>query len=75
MYDKRTQASVGSLNQLRKTYPNELWRFMIPVDTRFRDASQAGKVPSQLDPDSQGVRAYRRLLQDLREGTVSWAAN
>ena len=75
LYDKRTQASVGSLNQLRKTYPNELWRFMVPVDTRFRDASQAGKVPSILAPDTQGVRAYRRLLQDLMEGTASWARN
>ena len=75
LYDKRTQASVGSLNELRKTYPNELWRFMIPVDTRFRDASQAGRVPSQVDPDTQGVRAYRRLLQDLMEGTASWASN
>jgi chromosome partitioning protein len=75
LYDKRTQASVGSLNQLRKTYPNDLWRFMVPVDTRFRDASQAGKVPSQLDRDSQGVRAYRRLLKDLTEGTASWADN
>lgn len=75
LYDKRTQASVGSLNQLRKMYPGDLWRFMIPVDTRFRDASQAGRVPSQLDPETQGVRAYRRLLQDLKEGTVSWADN
>lgn len=75
LYDKRTQASVKSLNELRRTYPEELWRFMIPVDTRFRDASQAGVVPSKLDPDTQGVRAYRRLLQDLQEGTTSWQHN
>lgn len=75
LYDKRTQASVGSLNQLRKSYPDELWRFMVPVDTRFRDASQAGQVPSLLAPDSQGVRAYRRLLRDMMEGTLSWSAN
>ena len=48
---------------------------MIPVDTRFRDASQAGVVPSRLDADTQGVRAYRRLLQDLQEGTTSWQHN
>ncbi len=75
LYDKRTQASVKSLNELRRTYPDQLWRFIIPVDTRFRDASQAGVVPSQLDPDTQGVRAYRRLLQDLQEGTTSWRSN
>ncbi len=75
LYDKRTQASVKSLNLLRRTYPQELWRFMVPVDTRFRDASEAGVVPSSLDADSRGVRAYRRLIQDLAEGTTSWAAN
>lgn len=65
LFDRRTQASVKSLNLLRKTYPNELWRFAIPVDTKFRDASAAGKVPSDFDPETHGVRAYRRLLSDL----------
>lgn len=65
LYDRRTQASVQSLNALRKTYPDELWRFAIPVDTKFRDASQAGQVPSVMHPDTHGVRAYQRLLNDL----------
>jgi len=67
MYDRRTQASVQSLNQLRRSYGKELWRFAIPVDTRFRDASQQGIAPSALREDSQGIRAYRRLLSDLLE--------
>lgn len=65
LYDRRTQASVKSLNELRKQYPEELWRFAVPVDTRFRDASQAGQVPSTYSPESQGTRAYGRLLDDL----------
>ena len=66
MYDRRTQASVQSLNRLRQDYGNDqLWRFAVPIDTRFRDASQRGVVPSALDSESQGIRAYRRLLSDL----------
>ncbi|WP_166265223.1 ParA family protein [Marinobacter caseinilyticus] len=65
LFDRRTQASVKSLNTLRKNHPDTLWRFAIPVDTKFRDASQAGLVPSDLDPETHGVRAYRRLLEDL----------
>jgi chromosome partitioning protein len=65
LYDRRTQASVQSMNALRKSYPEELWRFAIPVDTKFRDASHAGKVPSAMHPDTHGVRAYQRLLDDL----------
>lgn len=66
MYDRRTQASVQSLNQLRRDYGDELWRFAIPVDTRLRDASQQGLVPTAVSRDSQGIRAYRRLLSDLQ---------
>jgi chromosome partitioning protein len=69
MFDRRTQASVKSLNALRKTYPDTLWRFAIPVDTKFRDASQAGKVPSSYDSEARGVRAYRHLLNDVIEQT------
>ncbi|WP_404361840.1 ParA family protein [Marinobacter sp.] len=71
LYDRRTQASVKSLNALRRSYPDELWRFAIPVDTKFRDASQAGLVPSEFDSETHGVRAYRRLLSDLLEQTSS----
>lgn len=65
LFDRRTQASMHSLNALRKTYPDELWRFAVPVDTKFRDASEQGRVPSALYADTHGVRAYRRLLDDL----------
>lgn len=72
LYDRRTQASVKSLNLLRKTYPDTLWRFAVPVDTKFRDASQSGVIPSSLDNSTHGVRAYAKLLDDLltRFGSV-----
>lgn len=68
MFDRRTQASVQSLRVLQQQYDKDtLWRFAIPVDTRFRDASRAGAFPSVYDAETHGVRAYRRLLQDLQE--------
>lgn len=69
LFDRRTQASVKSLNQLRKSYPDTLWKSAIPVDTKFRDASRAGLTPSALDKETHGVRAYARLLKDLPETT------
>jgi len=65
MFDRRTQASVSSLNSLRKYYPTQLWRSAIPVDTRLRDASKKGLVPSVYAPDSRAVRGYRQLLTQL----------
>lgn len=66
-YDRRTQASVSCLRELHKCYPNELASAVIPVDTKFRNASMKGVVPSSLDAGSRGVHAYARLLRSLIE--------
>jgi len=68
LFDRRTHAGVSSLQQLRDTYPDEIWHAEIPVDTRLRDASSRGVLPSTLDPRSRGVRAYTQLLENLLAG-------
>ena len=65
MFDRRTQASMSSLNVLRKQYADNLWRATIPVDTKLRDASRLGRVPSQHDPEGRAVRAYRQLMNHI----------
>ncbi|SEK79542.1 chromosome partitioning protein [Atopomonas hussainii] len=65
MFDRRTQASLQTLRILRNTYPDELWHAYVPIDTRLRDASKAGEVPSRFDPQGRGVAAYRALLKHL----------
>ena len=65
LFDRRTQASLDTLRKLRNRYEEQLWQAYIPIDTRLRDASLAGVVPSQLDATSRGVLAYRALLRYL----------
>ncbi len=65
MFDRRTQASVGSLRLLRNQYDGHIWPSAIPVDTRFRDASKAGQPPNFYDPTARGVAAYSSLLKYL----------
>lgn len=65
MYDRRTHASVESLRILKNGYRDNVWPSHIPVDTRFRDASKSGLIPSEYDPDARGVRAYGALLKYL----------
>ncbi|MDH1010570.1 ParA family protein [Pseudomonas nicosulfuronedens] len=65
LFDRRTQASLGTLRVLRDTYPDTLWQAFIPVDTKLRDASRLGMVPSRNDSNSRGVIAYRALLKHL----------
>src|SRR5690625_5608118 len=64
MFDRRTQASVSSLLAIRNTYPKQVWPGMIPIDTKFRDASKAGLAPHLFEPNSRGVEAYGSLRSE-----------
>lgn len=65
LFDRRTQASLSTLRKLRNDYSGELWQAYIPIDTKLRDASLAGVVPSRLEANARGVLAYRALLRYL----------
>ncbi len=65
LFDRRTQASITALSMLKKQYPDTLWHAYIPVDTRLRDASRAGLVPSRFDKNSRAIVAYRALLKHV----------
>lgn len=66
-YDRRTQASVSSLRELHHVYGERISNAVVPVDTKFRNASLKGLVPSSLDAGSRGVHAYAKLLRNLLE--------
>lgn len=65
MYDKRTKASLQTLTQLKKDYPEQVWNSAIPIDTKFRDASLKHLPVSHFAPGSRGVFAYKQLLLHL----------
>lgn len=71
MFDRRTQASLATLRILRNRFSEHLWQAYIPIDTRLRDASQAGVVPSVYDKNSRAVLAYRALLKHLLSQTIN----
>ncbi|QEP43190.1 ParA family protein [Ectothiorhodospiraceae bacterium BW-2] len=65
MFDRRTKASIDSLQTLRERYSEFVWNSIIPVDTLFREASRRGAPLSYLTPQSRGVIAYAGLLISL----------
>ncbi|HDZ55261.1 MAG TPA: ParA family protein [Pseudomonas xinjiangensis] len=65
LFDRRTQASLSTLRVLRRDYQDHLWQAFIPIDTKLRDSSVAGLVPSRHDASARGVLAYRALLRYL----------
>ncbi len=62
MYDKRTKASLQTLNQLKNDYLHRVWTSAIPIDTKFRDASLKRLPISHFAQGSRGAFAYRQLL-------------
>ena len=65
MFDKRTKASVTTLDELRNTYKNRVWSGVIPVDTKFRDASLEYLPISLYAKSCRGSFAYETLLNYL----------
>ena len=66
MYDKRVKAATGAYSTLTRTHKENVWVGLIPIDTRFRDASEAHSPPSVYSPKTRGVFAYNKLLNFLQ---------
>jgi len=62
MYDRRTRAAPQTLQALRDEFGHRVWSEVIPVDTQLREASRAGRPPSEFAPRGRSVQAYRNLL-------------
>lgn len=65
MFDRRTSASIKTLDELKKTYQGKVWNGVIPIDTKFRDASLAHLPISQYIKNCRGCFAYETLLNYL----------
>ena len=70
LYDQRTRASRECLQQLQAAHGEHLTDTVIPVDTKFRDASHAGKPASLMFPATHGVKAYGRFLHEAALGRI-----
>lgn len=65
MYDKRTRASLNTLKDIKNSYVDKVWSGVIPVDTKFRDASLQHLPVSFYAHNCRGAFAYETLLNYL----------
>jgi len=65
MFDKRTRASLNTLDELKKIYTSNVWSGVIPIDTKFRDASLQHLPVSLYSHGCRGAFAYETLLNYL----------
>lgn len=65
MFDKRTRASLAALRNLRDKYADHLSEAIIPIDTKFREASRMGVPLSVISRSDRGVKAYKKFINLL----------
>jgi len=67
LYDARTTLSAQVVEEVRRMYPQETFRTVIPRNVRLSEAPSYGVPISRFDPRSRGGVAYADLARELLE--------
>lgn len=65
MYDQRASACRRVLDILSKKMPDRLFKSVISMDTKFREASAQGQVIFDIDPKCSGAKQYLQLAKEI----------
>ncbi|EFL51153.1 Cobyrinic acid ac-diamide synthase [Solidesulfovibrio fructosivorans JJ]] len=65
MYDRRAKACQRVLELLRGKFVGRMFATVIGLDTKFREASAAGRVIQDVAPGSRGAREYGELAKEV----------
>jgi chromosome partitioning protein len=68
MFDGRTNLSHQVVEEVRKHFPGQVFRSVIPRAIRLAEAPSHGVPISAYDPSSPGALAYRELATELLAG-------
>lgn len=67
LFDRRARACARVIELLHKKMPGSIFKAVIGMDTRFRDASAQGRVIYEIAPNSRGAQQYAALAQEIVE--------
>lgn len=65
MFDRRNKLSNQVKNEVRKTFPNDLFETIVPRNVRLSEAPSFGKPIISYDIKSVGARSYLSLAQEI----------
>ena len=65
MYDSRANACERVLQLLHNKMNERVFKSVISLDTKFREASAQGTVIHAIDPESRGAQAYNQLAEEI----------
>lgn len=68
MYDARTNLANQVVEEVKRYFPNQVFKSIIPRSIRLGEAPSFGKPIMDYDPKSAGARAYQTLTVELLRG-------
>lgn len=68
MYDSRTNLSRQVVEEVRRHFPNKVFRTIIPRNIRLSEAPSFGRPINFYSPQSPGAMAYKLLTAELLNG-------
>lgn len=68
MYDSRTNLSRQVVEEVRRHFPNKVFRTIIPRNVRLSEAPSFGRPINFYSPQSPGAMAYKLLTTELLNG-------
>lgn len=68
MYDARTKLAEQVADDVRRHFPTEVCRTVIPRSVRLSEAPSYGQPITSFDPTSRGAIAYRDLAREVLHG-------
>lgn len=68
MFDGRTNLSNDVVEEVRKYFPNQVFKPVIPRSVRLAEAPSFGQPITVYAPSSTGAQAYAALAHELLEG-------
>ena len=64
-FDARTTLAWDVLQEVRRAYPDRVFRTLIPRNVRISESPSHGKPVIHYDPGSRGAQAYRDLAEEV----------
>ena len=65
MFDSRTNLSIAVADEVKKFFPQKVYKTVIPRNVRLSEAPSYGQPVNIYDPSSRGAEAYRLLAEEV----------
>ncbi|MDA8346534.1 MAG: AAA family ATPase [Thermaerobacter sp.] len=65
MFDARTNLGIQVVDEVKRHFPDKVYRSVVPRNVRLSEAPSHGRPISRYDPRSRGTEVYRELAQEV----------